>query len=237
MTSDTFGALSFPVQIPGPTDSVHDPALDCIGRYLQACLNDQLGPSWSVVNPGKRFVESVQTNSPGDTFNERDLPALFLFRSSSTDEQVTDDWTESITDVSITWVPQNAVQVKRAIRYTGVNGFSKVVTRALALGRSPAWVDPADDDSSANALGSVLMTRAGLFKWPFVVSTRVDSVTIEKGTLTDTYPAFTVIIRIFEITDWNESFDSISMADRAPSKLDETVTAGAFNISALIPTV
>lgn len=235
MPSDTFGALNFPAQIPGPKDSVHDPALDYIGRYLQACLNDQLGASWSAVNPGRKFVESIQTNSPGDAFNERDLPALFLIRSSSFDDHVTDDWIEVTTDVSITWVPQNAVQAKRVLRYTGVNGFSKIISRALFLGRSPVWVDPLDTDPTSVTLGSVLIERANLFRWPFVTTTKVDQVTVQKGTLVDVYPAFTVMIKIHEITNWEQSFDSITMRDRAVSKLDNTTTAGAFQISELIP--
>src|SRR6478752_3855559 len=143
MPSDKFGALTFPVQIPGPGDSVHDPALDCIGSYLTACLNSMLGSSWKAVNPGRKFVESFNTNNANDEFNERDLPALFLNRTSSFDDHATDDWVETITDVSVTWVPQTAVQAKRVLRSTGVNGLSKVITRALELGRSPAWIDPA----------------------------------------------------------------------------------------------
>lgn len=233
--SDHFGALEFPVQVPGPDDSVHDPALDCLGCYLAACLNDQLGPSWQAVNPGRKFVQSFATNAAFELFNERDLPALFGYRSMSYDEQYTDDWTMTSTDVAMTWVPQNADQAKRALRSTGVNGFSKVVTRALALGRSPAWIDPLDTDPDAPTLGSVLVDRARLIRMPYVISAKSDQVTIQKGMDYDTYPAFTVMIKIQEITEWDESFDSISMVDRAPSKLNETVTSGNYSISALIP--
>jgi hypothetical protein len=121
--ADYFGALTFPAQIPGPNSSVFDPALDAIGGYLSACLNDQLKSSWGAVNPGVPFVKSFRTDTPGYEFNERDLPALFVWRSGSVDEQVTDDWTETITEVTVTWVPQNAVQAKRSLRATGVNGF------------------------------------------------------------------------------------------------------------------
>jgi len=234
--SDTFGALEFPVQIPGPNDSVHDPALDLLGAYLMACLNDQLGPSWLAVNPGKKFIESYATNSANDLFNERDLPGLFGTRSMSYDEQYTDDWTMTSTDVAMTWVPQNAVQARRALRSTGVNGFSKVITRALAIGRSPAWVDPADPDPAAAQLGSVLVERANFIRMPYVISSKPDQVTIQKGIDYDTYPAFTVMIKIHEITEWEESFDSVVMANRAPSKLDETVTSGNFDLHSLIPT-
>lgn len=233
--SDTFGTLNFPVQSPTEYESVHDPALTMLGNYLQACLNAQLNKSWQVVNPGKKFVETVQENNPGDTFNERDLPALFVFRTAIQDDQVTDDWTEQTTDVQVTWVPQTAVQAKRVMRTTGVNGLAKVIARALELGRSPVWVDPSDTDPDALVRGSVLIERAKLFRWPFIVSVRPDTVTITKDRDIQ-YPAFTCIIRIHEITQWDDSFDSVLMQPRAPSKLDETVTSGNFSLESLIPT-
>jgi len=234
--SDTYGALNFPVQIPAQNESVHDPALDYIGAYFKACLNYQLGPSWQAVNPDRKFVETYEVGEPDETFNERDLPAIFIYRSMAYDEQISDDWNETCTDVSVTWVPQNAVQAKRALRSTGVNGFQKVISRALELGRSPVWIDPSDDDPSAKTLGSCLMTRAGFYRPPYLVSAKTDRVTIQKGRDYADYTAFTVVIKIHEITQWNNSFDSITMANRAPSKLNETVSSGDFSISKLVPT-
>lgn len=236
MSSEAFGSLTFPVQIPARDEAIHDPALTLIGSYLTACLNDQLNTSWQTVNPGKKFVETFSTSNSDDSFNEKDLPALFLSRQTANDERVTDDWTQTTTDIQITWVPQSAVQAKRTLRVTGVNGFQKVITRAIELGRSPAWIDPADDDDTAETLGSVLITRAKLFRWPMVVSVRADTVSVIKGQTTVQYPAFTCILRIHEITKWDESFDSITMANRAPSKLDDTITSGAFSLQSLIPT-
>lgn len=234
--SDHFGSLTFPVPVLPDGYPVSDPTLTYIGSYLTACLNSQMGSSWGSVNPGRKPVESFQTQAPGDTFNERDLPCLYLWRSSSTDEQCSDDWTETITDITLTWVPQTADQAKRSLRASGINGLSKVITRALALGRSPSWVDPQDTDPQSLSRGSSLMERARLFRRPFVTSSRMDTVVIEKSGDTSTYPAFTVILKIHEITEWDESFDSIMMANRAPTKLDETVTSGNFTLESLIPT-
>ena len=236
--SDFFGDLQFPVQVPGATDSVHDPALDKIGAYLAACLNANLNASWGAVNPGQPFVKVVQTNSPSDsTFNEKDLPALFLWRNAMNNEQTTDDWTEVISDVTLLWVPQNAVQAKRSLRSPGVNGFTKVVTRALELGRTPAWIDAGDTDPTAATLGSVLLERARLFRWPYLTNSKYDTVTIQKGNVQGSYSAFTANLRISEITNWDESFDSITGSNRDVSKLDETITQGpGFQLEALIPT-
>lgn len=232
--SDQFGSITFPVPVM-TEHSISDPTMDYLGSYLTACLNYQMADAWGSVNPGKKMVESFQTNAPGDMFNDRDLPCLYVWRSASIDDQATDDWTETTTEVTVTWVPQNADQAKRNLRATGTNGLSKVITRALALGCSPAWIDPSDPDPDALTRGSVLIERARLFRWPFVTTSRIDTVVIEKGTETSTYPASTVIIKIHEITQWDESFDSIMMAPRAPSKLDETVTSGNFSLESLIP--
>lgn len=234
--ADQFGAISFPVDAPTSGTSVNDPALDYIAQYVQACCNFQLAASWGSVNPGKKFIQSYQTQSPGDTFNDRDLPCLYVWRSHETNDRVTDDWVETTTDVTLTWVPQNADQAKRSLREPGANGFQKVVGRALALGRSPVWVDPLDPATDAKTLGSVLIDRAKLFREPFLTTARQDTVVITKGTQTSTYPAFTLMMKIHEITQWDPSFDSIAMAPRAPSKLDETVTSGNFSLESLIPT-
>lgn len=233
--SDQFGSLTFPVPV-NTELPVADPTLDMLGSYITACVNYQMADSWGSVNPGVKMIQSFQTQAPGDTFNDRDLPCLYIWRSSSIDDQVTDDWTETTTDVTLTWVPQNADQSKRSLRSSGTNGFTKVITRALRLGRSPAWIDPLDPDPDALTRGSVLIERAKLFRWPFVTTSRIDTVVITKGTQSSTYPAFTTILKIHEITQWDESFDSIMMAPRAPSKLDETVTSGNFNLESLIPT-
>lgn len=234
--SDNFGALSFPVQPVPVGGSVSDPALDKIGAYLAACLNQELNKSWGQVNPGRKFVESIQTNQPDDTFNEKNLPALFLWRFQTTNDQVSDDWTEVLTDVQLTWVPQNAVQAKRAMRSPGMNGFQKVVTRALALGRSPAWVDLGDPDPTAPMLGSVLIERCRLFRWPYITTVKTDPIQIIKGSEVASYTAFTAMLRISEITQWDESFDSILGTDRAPSALDNTVSQGpGFSLETLIP--
>lgn len=235
--SDNFGTLEFPVSPPAGDEAIHDSTLSKIGAYLAVCLNDALATSWKTVNPSATFVKTVQTNSPDDsTFNTKELPALYLWRTAINLDQVTDDWTEAVSDVTLLWVPQDAVQAKRSLRAPGVNGFAKVVARALELGRHPGWVDSGDQDPQAKTLGSVLIERCNLFRWPFLTLCKYDTLEIPKGSETASYPAFTANLRISEITNWDESYDSIVGADRAASKLDETVTQGpGFNIESLLP--
>lgn len=220
---DTFGVLEYPTVQPPATDddSVTDPALDKLAAFLAAVLNVQLSQAWTAVNPGKKFVEQFFTNSPADsTFNERDLPSLFLWRNQALDDQLTDDWLETMTDVTVLWVPQNADQAKRSLRDPGLNGFQKTISRALNVGRDPAWFDPSDPDPDSLNLGSVIMLRAGLFRDPYVTSCRREPLAIVKDDTRATYPGITLTIKISEITVWDPA------AGRVASATQTTQTAG-----------
>lgn len=231
--ADTFGVLEYPVVQPPPSDndSVTDPALDKIGAYLQAVLNAHIGLAWFTVNPGKKFVEQFFTNSPSDsTFNERDLPSLFLWRQQTVDDQLTDDWVETFTDVTVLWVPQNAEQAKRSLRDPGMNGFQKTISRALYLGRDPAWIDATDQDTEALSRGSVLMIQAGLFREPFVTTCRREPLAIVKDETRASYPGISLTMKIAEITVWDPA------AHGFESQVDVTSTAGALTLESKIPT-
>lgn len=228
---DQFGAIEFPVQPQSQDAAVTDPALEAISQYLFAVLNFELSTAWSVVNPGKNFCQSVSTNDPSDgTFNSRDLPGLFVTRQSLTDEQVTDDWTETITEVRALWIPQDAEQSKRALRSPGLNGLQKTISRSLARGRHPAWIDPLDTDPTAQSLGSVLIQRARLFRWPIVTGAKTDRITFDTGQSHATFAGYSVMLRIHEITDWDISLRG------TPSALDNTTTQGSLDLESLLTT-
>lgn len=235
---DQYGVLKFPARPPNDNEPITDQALYCIGSYLMAVLNSKLNGAWNVVNPNVPFVKSIQFDDPNDgsMMNEKDLPALYVWRQSMYDQQSTDDWTETTSDIAIMWIPQTATQAKRSLRAPGINGFAKTITRALGLGSDPSWIDPLDADPGSKIYGSGLMERAGLHARPYLTTTRYDSITVEKGTDIAKYPAFTTIMRISEITRWDNSWDPILSAPASPSKIDETITAGAFQVKAKIPT-
>jgi hypothetical protein len=231
--ADEFGAVQFPVAPPRNDDqSVTDPALDKIGSYLQAVLNNRLNAAWGAVAPNTKFVQQFFTNNPTDsTFNDRDLPALFLWRSRSMDDQLADDYLETITDVVVLWIPTTADQFKRSLRDPIFNGFQKATSQAINVGRDPAWVDPLDPDSESPELGSVLMERAGLFRMPYATTCkRVDNgVKIDKGSGTATYPAYVLTLRISEVNRQDPSVHGV------PSKLDSVQTSGSLVLESILP--
>lgn len=231
---DQFGSLQFPVQYPDVKagDTVTDPRLDKISNYLQAVLNADAGKAWGAVSAGRKFVEQVFTNDPNDSvFNEKDLPALFVFDPRSTSNQMTDDLVEDVSTLTVLWVPQNAEQSKRSFRSNAANGFKKVVQKNLYVGRHPAWFDPGDPDEDALTRGSVLITRAGLCKWPFIQSAQSVPVTIVTDSGSRTYQAFALTMVVSEITEWDPGSYSPT------SKVDTTMTAGALNLEFVIPPV
>jgi hypothetical protein len=242
--ADKFGALQFPAQSPNLAagDAVTDPRLDKIARFLQAVLNADIGQAWSSVSGGKKFVETTSTNDPSDsTFNERDLPALFIYDPRSASNQMTDDLVEDVSQVTVLWVPATAEQAKRSLRSTGVNGFKKAVERAFYLGRHPAWCDDGDTDPDSATFGSALMIRAGLAKWPSVKSAQTAPLTIvTDGAQPRHYSGFSLTVELSEVTIWDVSLPapgSLPQAgDNAPSKVDILSTAGALVLDSLIPT-
>ena len=201
---DRFGGLEFPAQVPGADEAVTDRAIGTIAAYLAAVIRADLQAAWSRVAPGQSVVEQSFTSDPEDsTFNERDLPALFVWRRSDKTESWTDDWVRVETDVGILWVWRPQDQVKRSLRAPIYNGIRRAVDRALYLGRHPAWVDPDDEDPTAQELGSVLMTRAGLVEWPEVSTSKVAPITIQMlGHESRKYPAILCSLSISEITEW-----------------------------------
>lgn len=234
--ADQFGAVQFPVPAPASkSDSVSDPALDKLGGYLQAVLNANLNTAWHSVTPGGRdFIENVIVQDPQDgLFNESQLPALFLWRVSFTSERISDDWTETTTDVNALWVPQTADQARRALRSQIINGLEKNITHWLRRGRHPAWIDPGDTSANVTTDGSVLIARARFLRWPKLMSLKPNKLTIEKdeGVKPARYPGALAVIRIFEKNSWDPALRGSTAA------LTSTVIQGdgAFVVAENLP--
>jgi len=245
--ADQLGALTLPAPTFAPGTSAGDPALDAIAGYLQAVLNSQVQPAWSSdliglgVAAGQRVVESVMTTDPANgAFQKEDMPILFVWRGDRISEQWTDDLVRVQSTVNLLWVTRPADQARRAARTPIFNTVAAAITRALYLGRDPAWVDPADTDPDASSLGSVLITRAGLSEWPVLTPAQAQSLTIQiDESEPRPYWAVSGSIKIAEVTSWDVSVAGstpTSPAANAPSKVEIDATAGAFELETLIPT-
>ena len=158
---DTFGAISKPVAT--GHDPVSDPALRYLGEYLAAVLNTYAGDAWTEVAATEPMVRSVFTHDPErHDFNERDCPALFLWREESKPQRIADDIVADEPTIHMLWIFAPATQHKDRDRKPIFAAFRSLVTGALEQGRDPAWIVTGDTDTNAATRGSLIQLWAGL---------------------------------------------------------------------------
>jgi len=166
--ADTFGLLSLPAST--TDDPVGDPALKKIGAFMQAVANAQLTAAWLTLRPRlqpqeQAVIKAVFTHDPDELcFNDKFLPALFIYRESGRPEQTAEDWFTDTTKVNALWVYPPEPAAKQRPRNPFVNAVAKALADALNEGRHPAWFDPGDTDplaiSVAASPNSFLLSKA-----------------------------------------------------------------------------
>lgn len=170
--ADTFGGLTIaPVPTPGAGDVLSDPALDIVGDYLKAVINDRLGTAWNAVVPGLngndedpvRFVFKHDPQS--GEFNQKHLPALYIWRADIKNEVLADEWECQRTMLRMLWVLPSVPQRKLVTRAPILRGFAAVVDAAIRNTRDAAYVMAGDSDPTAATRGSVVQTVACIAQW------------------------------------------------------------------------
>lgn len=164
-TTDTFGGITLPIPAPTAGQPVSDPFLYYATAYLQAVVNAKGTAAWQAVKPGGLPISTVFTHDPEQVvFNERTLPALYMWRegSTKTPEWIGEDILVQYDRIRILWVFPNDQQANRRIREPIVNGLVKLIIYAIEIGRDPAWVVPGDTYADAATAGSILWRYAPL---------------------------------------------------------------------------
>jgi hypothetical protein len=168
MYATNYGGMDLPVPSPATGAAVSDPALDKLLAFLKATINARAATAWNVVatQPGGAMpVVGTFAHDPKDfVFNDKRLPALFLFREDATTEQIADDYEIARTNLTLLWVPPDGNPEALARRSPFVNAIDKVVSAAMSLARDPSWVDAGDTDPLAATQGSFVWMRAGLWR-------------------------------------------------------------------------
>lgn len=143
-----------------------DGALDYFGAYLQAYLNSYTPIAFHSAFPGVQPVATVYTHDPRKfAFNERDLPALYLFREKSL-ERPTDigqDYRINYDNVVLLWVfptVSRGPQETARVRYPWASGLVKAIDHAIERMRDPCYVAPGDTDPTAPLQGSLVFLLA-----------------------------------------------------------------------------
>lgn len=164
--ADFYGPLALPVPAPAAGATFADPAIDTLLSFFQAVLNANGGAAWSAVNDyqagGDNVVNTVNAFDPeedgGLTFNARDLPALFMWRSAILGSVwKAADYYVRYSQITLLWVPPAAVQSNRAIWHSATNLIASILDGITDPdGRDPSWVQPGDTDPAAAYQGSLL---------------------------------------------------------------------------------
>ena len=162
--------------VPANLDPPGDIVLQVFGDYLKAVMLSRLSASWLPVsgaaNGSVPIVRTVGFNNPEDnTFNARDLPALFVFRNKVDDEKperIADDIWEDTRRIIVLWVPNAVPQELRADRTPYLNAIRAAIKDAVFQERNSAWKKTGEADPYALIKGTCITTAAGLWGPPIV---------------------------------------------------------------------
>lgn len=177
--ADEYGQLEIPVQTPTLTsdDAAGDPLLSVLGSYLQAVINAKCGTAWAALFPTESPVLAVRFTDPNEAvFDERDLPALFLFRGAHALEHIADDWDSDRGTITVLWIPPPSNLDRKTEHSPFANAIAKTLHRALSQGNDPAWIATGDTSAASAVYGSSLALQASLLRT--IESVRVETVPI-----------------------------------------------------------
>ena len=214
-----FGAMPFPAAAPGATATLTDPGLDVVIDYVQTVLETHLAAAWSAVAPGEPIVRKTFTHKPVDSFHAGDLPALYCWREKDGASRVADAFEQTQGKLRLMWVyPPTGNIETHARRSSFLNGFAKVIHRAVYKERDPAWVH-ADDaaDVAANMYGSSVLVKAGFDWWQFEdVQADILDVETERERL-----VFPMLIAEIDVRESEQSDPAAT--NREPTALELTI--------------
>ncbi|HSY22317.1 MAG TPA: hypothetical protein VK841_09395 [Polyangiaceae bacterium] len=181
--TDRWGGLPLPLPSPDalPASSLldqgdpptTDPAIGFLLPFLQAFLvnDNNATAAWTVpgVSPSTPPVAATYPYDPrAFTFSSAALPALFAWREEGKLERISDETVLHESTLIVLWVfPLQTKSDSGKSRQPFVNGLVSAVMTAIERGRTPAWVQPGDDDPQASYAGSYLGKYIGSWSLTF----------------------------------------------------------------------
>jgi hypothetical protein len=153
-------------------EAAGDPGLTVLADYLQTFILTYGAAAWTAIagaSPANQSVPCFRafTHDPSETeFNERDLPAIFLWRTGSaeTPAWIADDYRVTFDTVRVLWVPPAAPQAQGTRRHPFTNAIVKLIDDAIGRERFPEWVRKGDTDPESPYIGSQLLDSMGAWR-------------------------------------------------------------------------
>lgn len=163
----TYGATSIPVAVPADplTAATGDPALDVWAAYFKAYINANGAAAWAAVYPREQSSQPIPpilttwTHQPTDDtiapFNEKYLPALYVYRASgAANSWEATDLRVAMDTITLLWVFPTGTQPSQRIRVPFVAALAKLIDAAVEADRDPSYVHPGDTDPTAATLAA-----------------------------------------------------------------------------------
>lgn len=157
--SYTWGATALPLEAPAAGEAVTDKALSVVAAYLKAFVNAHGAAAWAdVEKSGTSPIQNAFAHNPEDPrreFNDKHLPALFLWRESGDDEYIAADWRVQSSVWKALWVFPPANQARQTPRDPFLKGLVDLVSYALKRGRDASYAVTGDSDTSAATVAAL----------------------------------------------------------------------------------
>lgn len=151
--ADTFGAISVPITDATP---LGDPALELIGDYVRTLLNAKAGSAFVDDGQlGEELVRAVIVANPNEyTFDDCNLPALFVHRAGGVIGDTAADLLEDASTIVLTWLLSHRLCEGPDPRRVFFNAFAKLVSKYIKQGRDPLWTAEDDPDPFAATIAA-----------------------------------------------------------------------------------
>lgn len=156
-----WGITNLPLETPGLDEAVTDKAITIVGAYLKAFVNAYGATAWQSVHKDPAPNLPVSTmfpynpEEPRREFNDKSLPALFIWRASGDDDWLATDWRVETSVWKVLWIFPPANQQKQTARDPFPNGLAKLFSLALKRGRDPVYQIAADADVTALSVAAL----------------------------------------------------------------------------------
>jgi hypothetical protein len=156
-----WGATALPLEAPATGEAVTDKAITVVGAYLKAFINAYGVVAWQAVHKDAAPNLPVATvlpynpEEPRREFNDKALPALFIWRASGDDDWLATDWRIETSVWKALWLFPAANQQKQTARDPFPNGLAKLVSLALKRGRDTSYQITGDADITALSVAAL----------------------------------------------------------------------------------